>query len=185
MKKFLNQWLPKQEILQQNRYLRWLFLNKKTACLWHINRHSVAKGVALGLFVCFLPIPGQTVLAVLLALLFCANIPVAILATWVSNPFTFIPFNFLIYHVGAWVLGVSTFFPHTFPALAWHQEGFRVWLHEMLTQFVSLGKVYAVGLLIVSAGSALLGYLFVQLGWRFAIYWRRKHKMKRIFRTQK
>lgn len=173
MKKFLNKWLPKQETLEKNRYLRGLFLNKKTTCLWHINRRSVAKGLACGLLVCFLPIPGQTVLAVLLAVLFCANLPVAILATWVSNPFTFVPFNFLIYQVGAWVLGVE-----------WHAKSFHAFSHDTLNWFFSLGKVYAVGLSIVSLGSALLGYSLVQLGWRLAIYWRRKHKVKRTFRTQ-
>lgn len=169
MKIFLNKWLPKKETLEKNRYLRWLFLNEKHAGLWHINRRSVAKGVAIGLLVCFLPIPGQTVLAVLLALLFCANVPVAILATWVSNPFTFVPFNILIYQVGAWVLGIEWHWkdvPHSFS-------------HEMLGWFFSLSKVYAVGLSIVSIGSALLGYMIVQLGWRLAIYWRRKHKVKR------
>ncbi|MES2203931.1 MAG: DUF2062 domain-containing protein [Pseudomonadota bacterium] len=169
MKKFLNQWLPKKETLEKNRYLRALFLNKKTARLWHINRRAVAKGVACGLLVCFLPIPGQTVLAVLLAILLCANLPVAILATWASNPFTFVPFNILIYQVGAWVLGVE-----------WHSESFHGFSHDTLVWFFSMGKVYAVGLAIVSILSALLGYLLVQLGWRLAIYWRRKHKHTRI-----
>lgn len=172
MKNFLKKCLPRQEALQKNRYLRALFLNEKTARLWHINRRSVARGVACGLLVCFLPIPGQTILAVLLALLFCGNVPVAILATWASNPFTFVPLNFLIYQVGAWVLGLDRHWkniPHSVS-------------HDMLGWFFSLGKVYAVGLPIVSIVSALLGYSFVQLGWRLAIYWRWKHKHSR---TQK
>lgn len=173
MKNFLNKWLPKQETLEKNRYLRGLFLNKKTTCLWHINRRSVAKGIACGLLVCFLPIPGQTILAVLLALLVCANLPMAILATWISNPFTFVPFNILIYQVGAWVLGVE-----------WHSESFHGFSHDTLLWFLSMGKIYAVGLSIVSLGSALLGYSLVQFGWRLAIYWRRKHKVMRIFRAQ-
>lgn len=170
MKKLLNKWLPTQETLEKNCYLRPLFLNKKSTCLWHINRRSVAKGVACGLLVCFLPIPGQTVLAVLLALLFCANLPVAILATWASNPFTFVPFNALIYQVGAWVLGIEG-----------HWKNIPLsFSYDTLRWFFSLGKVYTVGLLIVSIGSALLGYSLIQLGWRLAIYWRRRHKVKRI-----
>lgn len=166
MKKFLKKWLPTQETVQKNPYLRGLFLHKRTACLWHLNRRSVAKGVACGLVVCFLPIPGQTLLATFLAILVCANLPVAILATWVSNPFTFVPLNFLIYQVGAWLLGVS-------PDLQSYPRSFS---HETLSWFFSLGKVYSIGLSIVSIGSALLGYLLVQLGWRLSISWRRRHK---------
>lgn len=173
MKKFLNQWLPKKETLEKNRYLRALFLNKKTAPLWHINRRSVAKGVACGLIVCFLPIPGQTVLAVLLAFLLSANLPMAILATWASNPFTFIPFNLLICQVGAWALGAK-----------WSSTDRHVLSQDALHWFLSLGKIYAVGLPIVSIGVALIGYFIVQIVWKLAVIWKRKQEIKN-FRTQK
>lgn len=149
--------------MQNNRYLRALFLSKKSAALWGVNRHSVALGVVSGLLVCFLPIPGQTVLAALLAFLFSANVPVAILTTWISNPFTFLPFNILIYSVGAWVLGIKG-----------HCSTISyVFSSDAMRWFFCLGKVYVVGVLLVSIIAALIGYVLIQLFWWLVETWRK------------
>lgn len=59
--------------------------------LWHPCRDSVASGLAVGLFVSMLPIPGQMILAGIWAVPFRANIPIALAACWVTNPITQIP----------------------------------------------------------------------------------------------
>lgn len=59
--------------------------------LWHPCRDSVATGVAIGLFVSQLPMPGQMLLAGIWSVFFRANIPIALAACWVTNPITQLP----------------------------------------------------------------------------------------------
>lgn len=72
-----------------------------------INRRSISKAVAIGLFVAMLPIPGHTPLALLLGLLLRANLPVALLAIWVVNPLTLAPILYGEYVLGNYLLGVN------------------------------------------------------------------------------
>ncbi|MDA7889986.1 DUF2062 domain-containing protein [Akkermansiaceae bacterium] len=59
--------------------------------LWHPCRETVSTGLAVGLFVSMLPIPGQMLLAAFGAVKLRANIPLSIAACWVTNPFTQVP----------------------------------------------------------------------------------------------
>ncbi|MEJ6729888.1 MAG: DUF2062 domain-containing protein [Akkermansiaceae bacterium] len=59
--------------------------------LWHPCRETVSVGMAVGLFVCMLPMPGQMILAAFGAVKFRGNVPLAIAACWVTNPITQIP----------------------------------------------------------------------------------------------
>ena len=56
--------------------------------LWHINRYSAAMAFFVGLFVAFMPIPGQTIAAAVLAVLFRCNLPLSVGLVFVSNPIT-------------------------------------------------------------------------------------------------
>lgn len=176
MRRFLKNWLPDHATLQREPSLRWLSDWLGHAHLWHLNRRSVAKGVAIGLFINFLPIPLQMLWAALLAFLCRANLPIAILMTWINNPFTFIPINFLIYQVGAWILGEKNTVSSVPSLPEWHWESIGVFAHEFFTWFSSLGKAYLIGLPIVSISSALLGYFLVQIFWRIVIY--RQHRQR-------
>lgn len=178
MKVLLKKWLPTDADLQKYPYLQLLMKKLRYAEIWRVDRRSIAKGIAAGLFVCYLPLPFQMLLAALLACLCRANLSIAILMTWVSNPLTFVPINLFICQVGAWVLGVRYTLPKTYVALDWTHESVKMFAHDLYYWFFSLGKVYVVGLPIVSVGSALLGYAFVQLSWRVVVYWRRRGKAK-------
>ncbi len=66
--------------------------------------HELALGLAIGIFVGFLPCMGvQTWVALPLAFLLRANKPLAVAGVWISNPVTFIPFYFTCYRVGLWL----------------------------------------------------------------------------------
>ncbi len=58
---------------------------------WHPCRDSVATGLAIGLFVSQLPMPGQMILAGVWSVFFRANIPIALAACWITNPISQIP----------------------------------------------------------------------------------------------
>ena len=68
----------------------------------------MALGAALGVFFGFMIPVAQILFSALFALLLRANLPVAAVATLVSNPLTYGPIWVLAYRTGAALLGEST-----------------------------------------------------------------------------
>ena len=65
-----------------------------------------ARGVAVGIFSGCFPFFGfQSLIGVLLASWFKGNHLMAVAATWISNPFTYVPLYWFNYHVGSILLG--------------------------------------------------------------------------------
>ena len=70
-----------------------------------INRKSVSRGVFVGLFWGFIPMPMQ-MLAVLATTPFARfNVPLALTMVWLSNPFTMPPMYYMEYLTGNFILG--------------------------------------------------------------------------------
>ncbi len=59
--------------------------------MWRPCARSVSVGLSIGLFCAMLPMPFQMLLAAACCFIGKGNIPIAIAACWVSNPFTQIP----------------------------------------------------------------------------------------------
>ncbi|MFS9598796.1 DUF2062 domain-containing protein, partial [Klebsiella variicola] len=71
-----------------------------------MNRHSVARAMAVGLFAAFIPIPLQMLLAAILAIVVRGNMPIAVSLVWLTNPIT-MPVVFICsYMSGAGLLNV-------------------------------------------------------------------------------
>ena len=67
--------------------------------------HRIALGLALGIFVAYMPLLGfHMLLVALLAFIFKGNEFVAITSVWISNPFTFVLIYYPNYLVGEAVL---------------------------------------------------------------------------------
>jgi uncharacterized protein (DUF2062 family) len=71
--------------------------------LWIPCRDSVAVGLASGLFFSVMPMPFQSFPAVLIAMRLRANVPIAMAACWLSNPFTQIPIWLIQFRFGEWI----------------------------------------------------------------------------------
>ena len=126
--------------------------------LWGIRRRTVVPAFAIGLFIAFVPLPGHTLMAVLLAMAFRVNIPVAILATLICNPLTLGPMFYLAYIVGFNLLGME---PQPFEfelSIAWVREG-----------FVDSWQPLVVGSLLLGSTISLLGYVGLNLLWRASL----------------
>lgn len=85
--------------------MKWAQTLARDPNLLHINRQSISLAVAIGVFCAFLPIPGQTIVAILLCYLLRANLPLGVIAIWISNPVTIPPIFYLTYQLGAFILG--------------------------------------------------------------------------------
>ena len=66
--KFFKRFLPEPHTLREHRYLRHIAPWLTHPNLWHLNRRSVAGGVAIGLFSGLVPGPLQMLSGALLAL---------------------------------------------------------------------------------------------------------------------
>ena len=90
-----------RESILNSRWLKPVAHRFRHPSLWHLNRRSVPRAVAIGLFIGLLIPLGQFVAAALLALPLRANVPLSAAATLVTNPLTFPPIYFAAYKLGA------------------------------------------------------------------------------------
>lgn len=161
----LKRLLPDAEAVRNNRWLRWLGPTLHDPRLWRPSRHSVALGVALGIFFGLLVPLAQIPLSVGMAVLLRANVPTAIASTLVSNPVTFGPIYYMAYQIGNTLLGEDgAHAPQNAPkppdeSTAATPEG--TW--ERIT---SVGKPLLLGLAIMASAMGLLAYLVVTWLWQ-------------------
>ncbi|MGY6529874.1 MAG: DUF2062 domain-containing protein [Cyanobacterium sp.] len=66
---------------------------------------AIARGFAIGVFTGSFPFFGlQMIVALLLAIIFRANKVTAMMGTWISNPFTYVPIFLFNYKIGSFIL---------------------------------------------------------------------------------
>ncbi|HET9679351.1 MAG TPA: DUF2062 domain-containing protein [Gammaproteobacteria bacterium] len=166
-RKFFKRFLPEHKDLKERWYLRPFKALIQDPGLLHINRRSMCKGLAVGVFVCFIPLPGQTLIAALGAVWLRVNLPMAVAAVFISNPLTMAPLSFMAYKTGAWLLGM----PHG----AFHFEPTLDWL------LYELSKVWApflFGSLVLAIVCSLLAYGISNFLWQWYVihHYRRRKK---------
>lgn len=170
-KKFLRKYLPDPRTIREHKSLQMFGKLLHDPNLWHLNRRSVALAFANGLFFMWVPLPFQMLYAAAVAIIIRANLPISVMLVWITNPLTTAPMLFFAYKVGAWTLGV----PHGEFHIELNMEWFKA---EML----HIWKPFVLGLLIMSIGGAVLGYVTVQLLWRLHILNYIKQKRKKLTR---
>lgn len=70
---------------------KWFAEKIRNRALWRPERHAVAAGLAGGLFMAMMPVPLQSLLAAGVGVSRGWNLPATVSATWLSNPFTYVP----------------------------------------------------------------------------------------------
>lgn len=105
-KKRLKDLLPTPEKILESRILQLFAPQLADPRLWHFNRHSLNKAVYIGVLSAFFPLPGQMLLALIGALIFRANVPMALGMTWITNPLTSLPIFYAGYYIGAKIIDV-------------------------------------------------------------------------------
>lgn len=172
-RKTLKQLAPSPARLKEIKVLRLLGDWLHDPNLWHINRFSASMAFFVGLFVAFLPVPGQTLIAALLAVKLRCNLPLSVALVWITNPVTIPAIFYLTYRVGAALLG-----EHVLPI------GFELsmaWLQERITlvwQPLLLGSLVC-GLLLGSLGYFVINMLW---RWRVSVHWKRRKKRRETAR---
>ena len=167
-KKTLKQLAPSPAKLREIKSLQLLGSWIYEPNLWHINRYSASMAFFVGLFVAFMPIPGQMVVAALLALALRCNLPLSVTLVWVTNPLTMPALYFMAYEVGALIINEPV--TDVRFALSFH------WISHTLAQ---IWQPFLLGCLICGLFFGCLGYFAVSMAWRWrvSVHWReRKHR---------
>jgi uncharacterized protein (DUF2062 family) len=161
-RRWLKRVLPDVEKYRDTAVARFLGPRFFHPAVWHLSRHSVAGGFAIGLFCGLIPGPLQMLGGALGAVWFKRNLPVALVTTLYTNPLTIIPLYLLAYQVGAFVMGPSAdaASPPSLGGLAPGQ-----WAEALGAWSLSLGKPLLVGVPLLAALLATAGYLVVHVGW--------------------
>ena len=173
---WLTRHIPTRESVQHNRFLRPFAPHLGHASLWHLNRRSVPRGVALGLFVAVIIPVMHTAIAALLAIPTRANIAVAAIFTLVVNPLTIPPLYYAAYRIGAWELHHDS--PLVSPAAA---ERFSSELGRVLFWIHQASGSIALGVLTIAFAWAVIGYAVSSLAWRLwsQSRWRKRRQARR------
>lgn len=164
----VKRWVPTRAELRGSRWLRPVAHHLEDERLWHMDRGSVARGVAIGVFFGFMVPVAQFLCAATAAIFLRANVAIAAAATLVTNPLTFPPIYWAAYKVGRFILGepedeagALRIESETEALLA--QQGF---IEGIWTSMQAAGAPLLVGLATFAVSGALLGFSLVWLLWR-------------------
>ena len=179
-RKFFRKYLPHADTVRSSRlvapFAHWLHHPN----LWHLNRRSVPGAVAIGLLCGLIPGPLQMLTALALAIPLRKNLPVALLTTFYTNPFTIVPLYLLAFGYGQLLLGMTQAALPVEPFL-WDWGDFAGSLRGFWAWIFALGKPLALGLVALGLTLAALGYIAVEVAWRayVVITWRARARRRR------
>lgn len=175
-RKLFKRFTPNSSSVKANPGLRFLGPLLDDPNLFHLNRYSVSMAFLVGVFLAFIPIPGQMVVAAIMALWVRCNLPVAIALVWITNPVTIAPIFFSTYQLGLWLLDVPAA-PYATKLMSWET------LHN-----INLGKIWkplVVGSLCAGSFFSLLSYFTIRYVWRFYVIYQWHHRRERRLKRAK
>jgi len=106
LKKLLHRMRLSPEHIQAGKVGKWLGKHGVNPDLWSFRRGPVARAMVAGLFPATSPFLGlHHILALFLAVVMRANVPVAVVVQTVNNPLTIPIYYTMAYHVGEVMLG--------------------------------------------------------------------------------
>jgi len=180
LRKYLRRVLPSHDTIRDNRHIARFGTRLQHHNLWHLHRRSVAGGVAVGMFSGLIPgsNPVQFTAGALLAVALKVNLPIAVLVTLYSNPFTIVPLYYLAFKLGQLVMlrgnGDLPSFPTGFGG-----AGLLERLPEAFNWLVSVGKPLLVGIPLLALILGAVGYFVTDWAWRLGVMWQWRQRQRR------
>jgi uncharacterized protein (DUF2062 family) len=153
VKSWLRRNLPSPRKLRESRQIRFFGELLHDPRLWHLNRRSVAGGVAVGGFCMFFPPLGQIFVAAAVAIRARVNLPITLVVVSITNPLTMPAIYYVCYRIGALFLG--------HPPIEFRTE---FWLDY--DNWLGILAPLLLGNLLCAIVCSTLGYFVVQGLWR-------------------
>lgn len=169
-KKWLRKHLPDPQTFGQSGPLKPVGKYLREPELWHLHRRSVSGAAFIGVFCAFLPIPFQSVVAALLAIVTRCNLPLSATLVWITNPITIPPMFYFAYRLGAWLLGIDVEIAAI--NLSWE------WLSD---QFSVIAKPLLLGSVVCGWVAGITAYALVRVLWRMHVLqrWQDRRDLRR------
>ncbi|MFJ4155401.1 DUF2062 domain-containing protein [Pseudomonas sp. NPDC089752] len=164
-RRLFKRFMPDPTSIREHKSLRFFGKLLHDPNLWHLNRHSVARAMGVGLFAALIPIPMQMLLAAALAIPVRGNLPIAVSLVWLTNPLTMPPVFFVTYMTGAWLLQT--------PARTLPENLTFEWITDQLS---TLWQPFLLGSVVCGVVLGIAAYFTTLLYWRWWIgrQWRRR-----------
>lgn len=167
-KRSIKKLLPTPERLKQWRSLSIFGRILDRTTLWHVNRVSIARATAIGLFCAMIPLPGQMLFAVYIAIKAKANLPLSFSLIFITNPIT-MPVVYLgAYLLGVWLMGVPVADVNNIN-----------WLDPLSDEFLAIWPPFLLGCFVIGSLAAVIGYLLVDWIWRLRVQQRWSDRRRR------
>lgn len=163
-KKFIKRWTPHPEKIKEYKHLKCLGKIAETKYLWQMHRANVSRACLVGVFVMWIPLPLQTMIVILGAILFKANIPVSVALTFITNPITMPPMIYLNYKIGSLLLGLQP-----------QKINFSIETDILIQQFFDIWKPLLLGTFLVATITSVLSYYLVDFLWKLHLIQRIKN----------
>lgn len=175
-KRLIKKYFPDHKTIKEHKHLKMFGSLLHDQNLWHLNRRSFAGALAVGLFVAFIPLPTQMIIAAAIAIVVRVNLPVSVATVWITNPLTMPPMFYAAFVVGAWIMDI--------PA---DQQDFEFTLDAALTELQNSWKPFLLGCFILGTGAAILGYVTARIFWRWSILkkWAERIRNRKILKRRK
>ena len=171
--------MPTREEMAENKYLRPIAHRFLTPELWRFTRRSVPRGVALGIFAGFIIPVGQIFLAAFMALPARANVPLATLVTFITNPFTFPAWAVAANKLGVFILKIDAGMTGG-AAQDEIASGRWAWLIELFEGAGVTVLVTIFGFIVLAIVGAAIGYLVAGFVWRFVVARKRARRLRKM-----
>lgn len=166
-RQLLKRYMPDPARFREHRSLRFLGHLLHDQNLWQLNRRSVSRAMAVGLFAAFIPIPMQMLLSASMAIMLRAHLPIAAGLVWITNPLTMPPVFYCTYKLGAWLLDTP---PQHLPD--------SLTLEWISSQLSSMWQPFLLGSVLTALIMGALGYGLTLGYWRWWVgrQWRRRQR---------
>ena len=165
-KRFFKQFSPDPEQIKSNRLLSCLGSTLLIPSLWHFNRRSVSGAFGIGCFCMWIPLPTQSIIAAVCAILLRCNLPLSVALVYITNPITIPPLFYYAYRLGGWLLNEQP-------------VEFQLSLGGLKNIMAQIWEPLLLGCSIMAVVSGLLGYYGIHLFWRLHIRRRLQERRQR------
>lgn len=178
----LRRFLPSPQTVKSNRWLRWLGPALHHPRLWHMNRHGLALGMALGVFFGLLVPLAQIPVSAAAAVALRANLPAAVASTLVTNPVTYGPVYYAAWRLGRSLLGDEVRADEVPPKLPTAAEAEAAADSRAgasaFGRIVGVGKPLLLGLAVFATSLGLATYFVVSWLWALRVHWKRRRRRR-------
>ena len=166
----IKRFMPDPARIKEHKSLRFLGSLLHDPNLWHLNRHSVARAMAVGLFAAFIPMPFQMLLAACLAIMVRSNMPISVSLVWLTNPITMPPIFYCTYVLGAWLMDV--------PARSMPDELTWAWISSQLS---TVWQPFLLGSVVCGVVLGGVGYCLTMVYWHWWVsrQWKRRKQQRK------